>query len=114
VLERVLDSAYENIDCSPDIQAFVDSQGFGRDDRLIPDIILKVYNSAKCHLDPDGWLSWCVDAVNTDGLTDASQTVWGEYLIGDLHTYLDLFSGAIQTFVFGMLTMTFIQDKYAD
>ena len=31
-----------------------------------------------------------------------------------LHTYLDLFSGAIQTFVFGMLTMTFIQDKYAD
>ena len=31
-----------------------------------------------------------------------------------LHTYLDLFSGAIQTFVFGMLTMTFIEDKYAD
>lgn len=31
-----------------------------------------------------------------------------------LHTYLDLFSGAIQTFVFGMLTMTFINDKYGD
>lgn len=31
-----------------------------------------------------------------------------------LHTYFDLFSGAIQTYVFGMLTMTFITDKYAD
>lgn len=31
-----------------------------------------------------------------------------------LHIYLDLFSGAIQTFVFGMLTMTFIKDKYGD
>ncbi len=31
-----------------------------------------------------------------------------------LHVYLDLFSGAIQTFVFGMLTMTFINDKWGD
>lgn len=31
-----------------------------------------------------------------------------------LHTYFDLFSGAIQTYVFGMLTMTFITDKYGD
>lgn len=31
-----------------------------------------------------------------------------------LHVYLDLFSGAIQTYVFGMLTMVFITDKYAD
>ena len=31
-----------------------------------------------------------------------------------LHVYFDLFSGAIQTYVFGMLTMTFITDKYAD
>ena len=31
-----------------------------------------------------------------------------------LHTYFDLFSGAIQTYVFGMLTMTFVTDKYGD
>lgn len=29
-----------------------------------------------------------------------------------LHAYFDLFSGAIQTYVFGMLTMTFVTDKY--
>ena len=31
-----------------------------------------------------------------------------------LHAYLDLFSGAIQTFVFTMLTMVFISDKIGD
>ena len=31
-----------------------------------------------------------------------------------LHSYFDLFSGAIQTYVFGMLTMTFITDKYGE
>jgi len=31
-----------------------------------------------------------------------------------LHMYFDLFSGAIQTYVFGMLTMVFIADKYPD
>jgi F-type H+-transporting ATPase subunit a len=31
-----------------------------------------------------------------------------------LHAYFDLFSGAIQTYVFGMLTMTFVTDKYPD
>ena len=28
-----------------------------------------------------------------------------------LHAYFDLFSGAIQTYVFAMLTMVFITDK---
>lgn len=31
-----------------------------------------------------------------------------------LHVYFDLFSGAIQAYVFGMLTMVFISDKYPD
>lgn len=31
-----------------------------------------------------------------------------------LHIYLDLFSGVIQTYVFCMLSMTFIEDKIAD
>lgn len=31
-----------------------------------------------------------------------------------LHAYFDLFSGLIQTYVFAMLTMTFITDKYPD
>ena len=88
-LEQVLNSAYETAEENAEFCAFIDSQGLGRDDRQIPEIILKVYNSAKCHLNPEKWLDWCV-MCETDNMTDAGQTIWGQYLIGDLHRYLDL------------------------
>ena len=42
-----------------DFLAFLDSQGLGRDDRNVPEIIECVYDSAKCHKDPDAWLERC-------------------------------------------------------
>lgn len=90
ILDKVLEEAYKSAFENPDFCAFVDSQGFGRDDRLIPEIILKVYNSAKCHLSPDAWLDWCVQSGDISACQDASQTLWGEYLIADLHAYLDM------------------------
>ncbi len=90
VMGKLLDSAYENAQEDPDFCSFVDTQGLGRDDRLVPEILLKVYDSARCHLDPDGWLQWCVDNAQTDGLQDAGQTVWGRYLMEELYRYLDL------------------------
>ncbi len=88
VLESVLEQAYNEPD--EDFAAFLESQERGRDDRFIPEIILNVYNSAQCHLDPDGWLQKCIDMGACDDLTDASETVWGKYLIDDLHHFLDL------------------------
>lgn len=87
-LDQVLNNAYESAEENPDFYAFVDSQGLGRDDRQIPEIILKVYNSARCHLHPDKWLDWCIaDQAN---VTDAGETPWGEYLIEDLQQYLSM------------------------
>ena len=45
VLEDLLDRAYESED-APEFRAFIESQGLGRDDRLVPQIIEKVYDSA--------------------------------------------------------------------
>ena len=89
-MEQVLNEAYEQSEQNPDFRAFVDTQGLGRDDRMIPQILLKVYQSAKCHLDPEKWLDWCVESVETNTIEDASQTVWGAYLIEDLRKYLNL------------------------
>ncbi len=86
-LEQVLNAAYES-DEDNDFYAFVDSQGLGRDDRQIPEIILKVYNSARCHLRPDAWLDWCV--AGQLHVTDAGETPWGQYLINDLQQYLSM------------------------
>lgn len=95
VMDRILDNAYESAMDDPDFCAFIDSQGLGRDDRQIPEIVLKVYQSARCHLDPDGWLQWCCDASDTAGLTDAGQTVWGRYLMEDLQSTLALHIDAL-------------------
>ncbi len=99
VMEQVLEQAYENASEDPNFCAFVDTQGFGRDDRQIPEIILKVYNSARCHLNPDAWLQWCVDSGSAEQTLDAGETLWGQYLIRDLHRYVDLQIGTFQRLI---------------
>ena len=89
VLEQVLDNAYETAAENENFISFIDTQGLGRDDRQIPDILLKVYSSAKCHLNPEQWLDWCISAGDVSAMEDAGATVWGRYLISDLQTYLD-------------------------
>jgi len=42
VLDQLINEAYETSQEDPRFCAFIDSQGFGRDDRLMPQIILKV------------------------------------------------------------------------
>ncbi len=87
-MEQVLDSAYQHADENPQFCAFVDTQGFGRDDRLVPEILLKVYDSARCHLDPRAWLERCRASGREE--TDAGKTPWGAYLMEDLRRYLQL------------------------
>ena len=88
VMDKLLDEAYA--EGNSDFIAFVDSQALGRDDRTIPQIILKVYNSARCHILPEKWLNMCIQSNESGDLTDVSQTVWGQYLIQGLHSYLDM------------------------
>ncbi len=83
-LERTLAAAYEQLESDDELSQFIDFGGFGRDDSRVEGILLQVYENARCHLDPEKWLSWCMDAAGADGLEDASETVWGEYLINDL------------------------------
>lgn len=88
VLKDLLDRAYAQAE-DPDFRAFVDTQGLGRDDRLVPQIIEKVYDSARCHLNPKQWLDTCLTLLDAENAADASETIWGKYLIDDLHDYLD-------------------------
>lgn len=96
ILSDILERAYENAGEDPDFRTLVDTQGLGRDDRLVPEIIQKVYDSARCHLDPEGWLEQCADAADMTDITDASETVWGKYLIDDLREYLGCQIGAMK------------------
>lgn len=96
VMEQVLNSAYGTAGGNSAFYAFVDSQGIGRNDSQVPEIILKVYDSARCHLDPHKWLSQCLEKMNVDQVTDTADTVFGEYLIQRFHSWLDLQISAMQ------------------
>ena len=89
VLEQVLNDAYENAMDDPAFRAFVDTQGLGRNDALVPEIVEKVYDSARCHLNPEQWLDRCVRDADVGNVADAGETVWGKYLIHDLFVWLD-------------------------
>ena len=86
VLRDLLEQAYEEDDA--EFQNFISTQGLGRDDRVVPDLIEKVYDSAMCHLDPDAWLDACMDSARIQGREDVSETTWGQDLIAELMDYL--------------------------
>lgn len=90
ILQQLLEDAYENRLDDEAFRAFIDTQGLGRDDRQIPEILLQIHSSALCHIDPDGWLDWCLKAAHVEGLSDVSETEWGSFLIRDLKDYLEL------------------------
>lgn len=89
VLKELLEQIYLQEEMDPDVRAFVDTQGIGRDDRLVPELIVKVYDSARCHLNPESWLEKCISDSSINNVSDVSQTPWGKMLIEDLQVYLD-------------------------
>lgn len=90
VMADLLDDAYKTIGSDPDFLSFVDSQGLGRDDRFVPEILEKVYDSARCHLNPQQWLEQCLTNGDLQENTAIMDTAWGKYLIADLQEYLQI------------------------
>ena len=90
ILQQLLDDAYVQKLDDEAFRAFIDTQGLGRDDHQVPEIILQIYSSALCHLNPTAWLDWCLESAKVDTLSDAASTVWGSYLIADLKVFLSL------------------------
>ena len=87
VLKDLLDRAYE--DQSSHFRDFVDSQGVGRNDGAVPEIVLKVFDSARCHLNPQAWLDGCLENLALEGVSDAGESLWGKFLMEDFFSWLD-------------------------
>ncbi len=96
VVESLLENAYDTAHENPDFCAFVDTQGLGRDDRQVADLVLSVYDSARCHLNPRSWLDRCLELVENPGDGDAADTVYGSFLMERLRSYLQLQIAALE------------------
>lgn len=89
VMKDLLERSYQEREENSHFRDFLDSQGVGRNDGALPDIILKVYDSARCHLNPEAWLDSCLENTLLEGVTDAAESLWGNYLVQDLFSWLD-------------------------
>ena len=89
-MEQILEEAYSKVSDDPDFQAFVDTQGLGRNDSQVPEIVEKVYDSAMCHMDPEKWRDSCIQNACPEDAVDPVDTVWGRFVIDDLFECLDL------------------------
>ena len=90
VMERVLKDAYDHAGDNPDFCEFLDTQGVGRNDKLVPELVMQVYDSARCHLDPQKWLEHCLLQTQVEEIHDASQSLYGAFLMERLRSWLGL------------------------
>ncbi len=88
VLKDLMENAYVELLEDEAFRAFADTQGLGRTDRALPELITKVYDSARCHPDPEKWLQKCLDSAESQ-VEDAGQTQWGQFLMEDLFSWLE-------------------------
>ena len=97
VLDKLLTEAYGQDMDDPAFRAFVDTQGLGRDDRQVAEIVLQVYDAARCHLDPERWLADCETQISVGENLDASQSIYGKTLMENFFSWLELQINAMQT-----------------
>ena len=95
-MDAVLEDAYSNLDSNADFLAFVDTQGLGRTDALVPEIIEQVYDSAMCHLNPGEWLEHCITDADVGEADDPLDTQWGRYLADTLFACVDGYIAAME------------------
>ena len=80
-LTRTLEAAYERIDTDDAFRLLVDTVGAGRDDARLEALILKLHEKMQSHPDPARWAEQQRSALYAEGVTDAGDTVWGQYLL---------------------------------
>lgn len=86
---ELLEDRYETIADDEELRQLVDGLGAGRDDRQIPKLILDVYQTAQCHLNPARWLDSCVRDLQQEGVSGAEQTTFGAYLLQAFHSAVE-------------------------
>lgn len=94
VMQATLESAYEHLKDSDEVTAALDMLGAGRNDDSLPKLIEKLYFSVQSYCNAEERMEKLRKDLDFSSVTDIGETIWGEYLISQLHAYLD---GCIKT-----------------
>lgn len=86
-LQRVLDSAYEELAHDERLRALVDTLGAGRSDAALSEIVMQMYLKVQCHLYPEQWMQESEDKLPVSDCADAADTPWGAFLLRELSAF---------------------------
>lgn len=92
VASDLLDEAYKDEQAAQELWALARMLGAKRDDLLVASLIISVHREMRCHLSGEEWIRFCLDTLDTDGLSDASETCWGGYLLDSLRQSVHSFA----------------------
>ena len=84
VIERVMESRYEKAKNDEGFRLLVDTAGRGRDDRRLVSLVLNLHRRMQSHARPDKWALEQLRRLRLEGVSDASDTVWGSEILSDL------------------------------
>ena len=93
VVERVLRDRYDNAENNTAFRALADTMGAGLDDRALIEIVKQTRAALQSHPYPDIWLDDCAAMWDTQGVSDAGETVWGKYLLTTAGRMADYWAG---------------------
>ena len=83
VLNDVLEHRYEQIEEEGEFAQLVDILSAGRDDSLLIQITLDIFDRIQSHPQPEQWLKEQSGSFDLRGVSDAWETVWGKLLLED-------------------------------
>jgi len=86
VIDRVLESRYENMDSA--FALLVDSVGRGRNDARLAELIISLHRKMQSHAVPEKWALARIEELSGD-YADVSDTVWGEEIMSSLKSSAD-------------------------
>ncbi len=86
VMERVLNHAYR--EKNPDIMATMDILGYGRDDRSLPQTIMRAYDAVCNTADRENTMKILKEMLIFHYGESVSDSPWGRYLVDEFHRYV--------------------------
>lgn len=87
-MQTTLESAYTRVSQDAELAAALDMLGAGRDDRALPELILKIYAGVQCWSKPDERMQTLRKTLDFSDIRDVGQTPWGEYLLEEFRAFL--------------------------
>lgn len=95
-VSRLLDSRYEHIDRDEPFRLLADTVGAGRDDKRLEGAVLTLYEKLRSHPYPADWAAAQKTAMEADGVSDVSETLWGQELLSGAAESADYWLGAME------------------